>query len=220
MNKLIKTKLLTVLAFSVITSAYSLNAALKQSPSKTATSTPASTSAAAAAIRPARILTADLQQVLIKYNRCQETNKRIEGMALTIRDEIEGKLTERNTLVEEYQKLQDKMNNPAVNADTRKDLDAQLTAKGKEIEEKSMRFAEFKQEADTRINKYARSAMDIHVYEVKEAANEIAQKRGADLVLNSKDFNSVIYANGDFDITDQLIESLNAKSDDSATPSA
>lgn len=155
-----------------------------------------------------KILTVDVAEVYSNYRKAQESQDKFAASVESAQDEIKSMVDEGTKLVEGYQELEAKANNPALTEEARKKFEEEAKKKEEEIRKKEISVSQFKQQTDMTLNQRRQSLLNLHFSEIKDAVAKIAKQKNANLVFNSSGMGILFFTN-EYDITADVITSLN-----------
>ncbi|OIO60088.1 MAG: hypothetical protein COZ46_06065 [Verrucomicrobia bacterium CG_4_10_14_3_um_filter_43_23] len=173
------------------------------------------TKAAAPAKNNLGILTVDVSEVYNNYRKAQESQEKFATSVDAAQEEIMSMVQDGQKLVESYQELEAKANNPALTEDARKKFMEEAKKKEDEIRKKEISVNQFRQQTDMNLNQRRQSLLNLHLSEIKDAVTKIAKKRSAEIVFNASGM-GIMYANSSYDITAEVISALNENPPSSA----
>lgn len=166
---------------------------------------------AASASAQLRVATVDLAKAFNAYWK----KAQVEAV---LKEEQDNVLKERKTmeddfkkLKEAYQKLIDSASDPAISADEREKRKTQADDKLKQIKQKQEEYNTFNSRAEVDISERRNSAIKRLIGEIRNVVAVRAKSANYTLVVDAGgETSTVIYANGDTDITPEVIKDLNA----------
>lgn len=156
-----------------------------------------------------RVLTVDMGEIYNNYYRAQEAQSKFNSSVENAQEEIRKMIDEGRTMAEEFQELMAKANNPAYTEDAREKYGKQAEELQQQIRRKETEVNNFKQQADQQLAARRQSTLNLHLDEIKLAVKQVAQRQGADMVLNSNGL-GIVYFQESSDITQSVLDILNA----------
>lgn len=154
------------------------------------------------------ILTVDLGAVYNGYYRVQRAEKKFQALLETANKDIRQMIEEGAAIVDSLKELENKINNPAITEEARKQTIEEARGLAQQIQQKEYEVNQFRQETDQKLGQRRQTILEYYLGKIREVVTRIAEKRNADLVLNSV-APAVVYSKSNFDITDEVLEILN-----------
>lgn len=155
-----------------------------------------------------KFLTVDMGELYSKYHKAIEAEEKFSAAAKNANDELQKMYQEGMELGKSYEELKKKSNNPALNDSAKKNFDGQAEATAEKIRKKQTDIAQYQQQASQTLAQRRQSVVNLHMDEIKKVLATIAEKRGAELVLNSAG-PVVMYSIDALDITKEAIIAVN-----------
>lgn len=161
------------------------------------------------------IVTVDLQKLLDGYYKAAQATQRLESVQQQAVAEREEKAKEIQTLAQEFQAKQEELQNPVLSEDSK-------AAKEAEIQQMGMGIQQKQQEAqrwwNQKVNDLQQQSQEISrdlINEIIKVVQEIALRdHGANLVLDTSSpaggVPTILYSSDSLDITDKVLNQLNA----------
>jgi len=126
-------------------------------------------------------------------------------------DEVKAMIEEGRVMFQELEDLQEKIDNPGTAETAKEAFRAELEEKRERVRQKEAEVNQYRQTTQRTLQQRRQSIVNLHISEIKEVVNQVAEEKGADLVLNSNPNSmAVIYYNESLDITDADLTELNA----------
>ena len=166
-------------------------------------------STAAFAQKAPNLVTVDVNKALAGYTRLQEASVKFEASVETAREELTAENEKLKVSAEELQGLQEQTQNPALTEEKVEEIKAELQEKFTAYRQLEADLQQMQQRTERTLADRKRNILSLHLDEIKDAVKKIAKERGADLALNI-DGNVVFYADSVFDITNDVLQELNA----------
>ncbi len=180
--------------------------------------------AIAAQAQPApKIYVVDMAKLYDAHYKTEEQNAKLKGDQQKAEDELQKLNAEGNSLVEQFKKLEEQVNNPTLSADAKTKTQQDLQAKGQEIQRKQAEVNQFRgntqRQLQTRINNFKQMLLE----EISKIAVETAKKKGATLLVDKSGptligLPSLLYFDPAYDVTEDVSKEINK--DRSAAPAA
>jgi len=166
-------------------------------------------STAAFAQKAPNLVTVDVNKALAGYHRLQEAQVKFESSVETARDELTAESEKLKVSAEELQGLQEQTQNPALTEEKVEEIRTELQDKFNAYRQMEAELQQMQQRTERTLADRRRNILSLHLDEVKDAIKQVCKERGADLALNL-DGNVVLYADSVFDITNDVLQVLNA----------
>lgn len=156
-----------------------------------------------------QVLTVDMGQLYNDYWKAQEAQEKFNSSVENAQVEIETMISEGMAMAEEIQRLQERLNNPAISESGRQSLTQEIQEKANLIRQKEAEVNNYRQMTDRTLQQRRQSIINLHLSEIREVVVEVAKAKGSDLVLNTNGM-AVVYFDESFDITKEVTAKLNA----------
>jgi Skp family chaperone for outer membrane proteins len=144
-----------------------------------------------------------------EYYRVKEVNDILEKNIDAVKKELASMVSDFDKTRKEYQELVDKSENPALTEEAKKKLKAEAEDKLIALKQKENAIRDFQTNSEKRISKMASDEGAKIVTTIRQKIETIAKALGIPCVLDS-DAPGILYAADGLDITDRIIEALNA----------
>jgi len=168
---------------------------------------------ATAGAQTPNILTVDMVQVFQEYEQAKSALDTLRSAVQTEQDEINRKMEEGQGLVDERNEAIARSNNLALTEEAREAARQEAEELGQQIEQKQVEVAQFRQRTQQMLQERRQKIISYQMDQISQVVIEMAQRRGASLVINSANRN-VVYADSSMDITDDVISTLNESAGD------
>jgi len=170
--------------------------------------------ALSAAAQNTRILVVDMAELYDNHYKTEEQNARLRGDEQRAQEELERLNAEGNDLVEQYRELVDQSRNPALSTDAKNRVEEQAQAKLEEIQRKQNEVQNFRMNTQRSLQQRVQNFRDILLEEISKVAVDMAQKRGAHLLLDKSGpsligIPAVLHSDESFDITAAVLAEIN-----------
>jgi outer membrane protein len=162
-----------------------------------------------------KIATVDLGRMFTNYWKTKQAQVVIDGMKSDIESKGRDLMTTFNKSKEEYQKMMDSVNDPAVSPEARDKRKKAAEDKLKDLKDQDDTLTQFTREQQTRLDEQLKRTRDNIVSEIRVAVTARAKMDGYTLVIDS----AAISANGtpvvlytlpnENDITEPVLKQLN-----------
>jgi len=160
-----------------------------------------------------KLVTADMSHLYENYHRTAEARSRFESAVQSAEESTRAMMEEGQALIEEYQKLVEDAQSPALSGEARERAEAAANEKREEILQKEREVQQFQANTNQMLQQQRNNHRQLMLDEIREVVRSIADKRDANLVLDSSEDlqfgGMVIYADSSFDITEEVLKELN-----------
>jgi Skp family chaperone for outer membrane proteins len=162
-----------------------------------------------------RIATVDLRKVFDGYWKTKKADAALKDHAADMEKEHKGMLDDWKKSKEDYQTLLSDANNQALSPDERDKRKKSAEDKLKQIKETEDVIQTYERQARVQLDEQKKRMRDSLVDEIRKALNGMVKAAGYSLVLDvsadSVNYTPVvIYSSGESDVTDKLLQQLNA----------
>ncbi|MDR2812370.1 MAG: OmpH family outer membrane protein [Puniceicoccales bacterium] len=144
-----------------------------------------------------------------KYHKVEALNDILKKNVDAVQKELISMLSEFEKVRKEHQELVNKAKNPALTEEAQKKIQAEADDKSIILKQKENAILDFKNNSESRISKIGAEESAKIVTEVRQKIGNIAKDRGILVVLDA-DGPGVLYAEETLDMTDDVLEILNA----------
>lgn len=169
---------------------------------------------------PVKILTVDLNDVLNKYTKVQDSQKKIQAALITAEEDF-NKM--REALIDsgkEYEELIAKSKNPALSEDARKRFEEQASSSQESLQKQQAELQQFLAQTNQTLEQRRASILKLHLSEIKDAVAKIAIQQDATFVINGNQIEEggpLLYISPEYDITKETLQALNKTSSTKAS---
>jgi Skp family chaperone for outer membrane proteins len=162
----------------------------------------------------AKVLTVDMGRVFEEMDEAQVKREELENEREKLEDEVRAMQEAGQSQVDKYNQLQEQLDNPMLSAERKLEIESEVEELEQDILTRRQDMQEFIQSNRSRMTERGRSLLETYYKKIQIVVTEMAENRGADLVLNSTgEYNAaVIYHAESIDITDEVIARLNNSS--------
>jgi outer membrane protein len=169
---------------------------------------------ASPALAEAKTAIIDLRKVFDNYWKTKEADAQLKEKAAEMDKTNKGLIEEYKRATEAYQKLLASANDQAVAAEERAKRKKSAEAKALEIRESEQTIETFRRQAGATLDEKKRQMRDKILAEIRTAINAKAKAAGFSTVFDSAADSAnatpvLIYTNGENDITDEILATLN-----------
>lgn len=156
-----------------------------------------------------KVATLDMDQVFAKYYKSEAQKAKLDEQAKRAREAEENMKKELEAMVTQAKELQEQTKSSILTEDARKKAQADFESKVGEIRSKDGELQTTMQRIQMSLQKQMATFQQQAIEDISKVATEIAQTKGATLVLNKGSVPVVIYSAPEFDITDEVIVAIN-----------
>jgi outer membrane protein len=167
------------------------------------------------AMAQTKIATVDLKKLFDNYWKTKQAEALIQEDAAKFAKDDKSLKEELNKGGDDYKTLVEKSNDPAVSAEERDRRKQAVADKAKQLQSQKAAIDQFERTAQTNISDKQQRMRDSILAEIKSAVAEKAKEGAYSLVIDTaaETINktmTIVYSNGDNDLTDALLAHLNA----------
>ncbi|CAM2967006.1 OmpH family outer membrane protein [Rariglobus hedericola] len=171
--------------------------------------------AVAAQAQPApKVLIVDMAKLYDGHFKTEEQNGKLKADQAKAEEELQKLNAEGNSLVKQFNDLKEQVNNPALSSDAKAKSQADLEAKGQEIQRKQNDVNQFRANTQRSLQQRINNFKQFLLEEISKIAIDIAKKKGATLLLDKSGptligVPSVLYFDAGYDITEDVAKEIN-----------
>lgn len=154
-------------------------------------------------------MTVDMGMLYNEYWKAQEAQEKFQSSVENAQKEIQTMMQEGQSMAEELQSYQEKLSNPAISEGSKQEILTQAQETANLIRQKEAEVNNYRQATDRTLQQRRQSIVNLHLSEIREVVNEIAQEKGADIVLNTNGM-AVVFHKDSLDISQEVLAKLNA----------
>ena len=155
-----------------------------------------------------KVAVVDVQKVFDGYQKVKDARDRLEKSKKIAMEELQIFRAEMEKIVKELKEMEEKLKNPNIESTA---LKTQYQGKVKEAKVKQDDMIAYDKRAKATINQRQRNLLVEHLADIRAAVQKVAAAKGFDIILNSSETQlGVFYAGGNFDVTENVIITLNA----------
>ncbi|MDR2377773.1 MAG: OmpH family outer membrane protein [Puniceicoccales bacterium] len=155
-------------------------------------------------------LSFDASRVMGSYAMAQSRNGELEAMAKNLQQDGQKKMEELVSARKEIQEAAEKIDNPALTDEAREKMRAEVEKKADALHEKEMNLQRWREDSENRLGDTRSELLSKTIDELRVIASEIAQEKGATLVVNRTN-PDILYAAPATDISDEMSTRLNRR---------
>lgn len=157
----------------------------------------------------------DLNRAFEAYYKTAESKARVSELEVAYKKERQLKMTDYQKLADEYDKLRDDAQNPALSAVVQESKKKATLEKAKELQLREREVSQFDNERRGEIQTTMMRLRDTIVKEITKIVQDYAVKNGYNLVFDKTAQSMaaapiIVYAGDNMDFTDSIIKILNA----------
>ncbi len=161
-----------------------------------------------------KVGTVDMTKIFASYHKTKDAEQRIGEAQATAKKEFEERMNSQKTVIEEINKLQEEVRNPALSADAKSQKERARDEKINEARNLEREIQEFRVTRERQLNEQAVRMRAGIVDEIRKVIDDIVKAKGYDIVIDvsGKTLNgvpAVLYAKADYDFSQAVIDELN-----------
>ena len=157
-----------------------------------------------------KIAVVDVQKVFDGYQKVKEARDKLDKSKKIAMEEMEIFKAEMGKIVKELKEMEDKIKNPNIDSTT---LREQYQEKVQKAKVKQDDMLAYDKRAKATIAQRQRNLLVEHLSDIRKAVKKVSEAKSFDLILNSSETQlGVFYAGEKFDVTNEVIVTLNADS--------
>ena len=162
-----------------------------------------------------KIITVDLSKLYSEYYKTKEASEKIQNSIEKAKVQQEDLVAVGQTLVEDFKDIMEMVENPALTEEARSKAQSDAESKRQEILEKEREVQQFQANTQRSLQQRQRTYHDLFIDEIMGVVLEVGRERGGDLILDSSGVTAVgvpavIFADPTWDVTDIVLERINA----------
>ena len=161
------------------------------------------------------IVTVDMTRLYNEYYKTLEANERIKGSFEKAQEQVEGMVNEGQTLLEDYKSIIEMTQNDALTEEARLKGQTDAESMAQQLKDKEREIQQFRQNTQRSVQQRQQTYRDLFLDEIKGVVLEVSRERKGDLILDSSGITAigipgVIYSDPSWDVTDLVLERINA----------
>lgn len=157
-----------------------------------------------------KVAVLDVQKVFDGYLKVKEARERLDKSKKIAMEEIEIYKAEMEKMVKELKEMEEKIKNPNLDST---ELRKKYQEKVEKAKVKQDDMVSYDKRAKATISQRQRNLLVEHLADIRKAVEKVAAAKGFDLILNSSETQlGVFYAGEKYDVTEEVIVTLNASS--------
>jgi outer membrane protein len=167
------------------------------------------------ALAQGKIATIDLNKAFSNYWKKKEAEANLKDLQADMDKELKSMVEEFKKVKEAYQRLLNDSNDQAVSSDEREKRRKQAEEKFKQAKDLEESASQYDRQARTRLEEQSRNVRERILTEIKNIITAKAKANGYSLVIDTAAETRnmtpvVLFNNNEFDITDSVLDQLNA----------
>ena len=161
------------------------------------------------------IMTVDVGTLYEGYYKTKEATEKLQGRFDTAKAQLDEMIASGEVEVEAYKTMVEQAQNPALSDTARTEAEKDADLQMEKIRTMQQEVQMFRQSTNNQLTQQQGTQRQFMLEEIKTIILEVAQQKGVDLVFDTSSgvnagLPSVIYANPDWDSTDEVLAVLNA----------
>jgi len=153
------------------------------------------------------IATIDIQRVLSEYNAYQAAFEKVKSSVIPVEEEMRRMQSSAQEIMSKGIDLQSEIENPSINEGRKSEAELEILEIRKQLQTLQIEIQQFRQQAQQLTQQGQRDELAPLQEKAVDIVQQVAKDMGIDLVVPS---NSVLYYSEEMEITDVVIELLNA----------
>lgn len=155
-----------------------------------------------------KIAVVDVQKVFDGYQKVKEARERLDKSKKIAMEELEIFRAEMEKIVKELKEMEEKIKNPNIDSTA---LRSKYQEKVEKAKVKQEDMVSYDKRAKATIAQRQRNLLVEHLEDIRGAVKRVAAAKKFDLILNSSETQLGVFFAGDkFDVTEEVIVTLNA----------
>ena len=157
-----------------------------------------------------KVAVVEVQKVFDGYQKVKEARERLDKSKKIAMEELQIFRAEMEKIVKELKEMEEKIKNPNIDST---DLRKKYQEKVEKAKIKQDDMVSYDKRAKATISQRQRNLLVEHLADIRKAVEKVAAVKGFDLILNSSETQlGVFYAGEKYDVTEEVIVTLNASS--------
>ena len=155
-----------------------------------------------------KVAVVDVQKVFDGYQKVKEARERLDKSKKIAMEELEIFRAEMEKIVKELKEMEEKIKNPNIDSTA---LRSKYQEKVEKAKVKQEDMVSYDKRAKATIAQRQRNLLVEHLEDIRGAVKRVAAAKKFDLILNSSETQlGVFFAGEKFDVTEEIIVTLNA----------
>lgn len=157
-----------------------------------------------------KVAVVEVQKVFDGYQKVKAARERLDKSKKIAMEELQIFRAEMEKIVKELKEMEEKIKNPNIDST---DLRKKYQEKVEKAKVKQDDMVSYDKRAKATISQRQRNLLVEHLADIRQAVEKVAAAKGFDLILNSSETQlGVFYAGEKYDVTEEVIVTLNASS--------
>ena len=157
-----------------------------------------------------KVAVVEVQKVFDGYQKVKAARERLDKSKKIAMEELQIFRAEMEKIVKELKEMEEKIKNPNIDST---DLRKKYQEKVEKAKVKQGDMVSYDKRAKATISQRQRNLLVEHLADIRKAVEKVATAKGFDLILNSSETQlGVFYAGEKYDVTEEVIVTLNASS--------
>jgi len=153
-----------------------------------------------------KVATVDLGKALAGFYKTQEEQAKLQAYEQDANRNYERLLNEGRQMATQLQAQVEAVKNPVLNDIAKRAAEADAQRLYQEMQKKEQELNEYRQQAVRFIQQGAASTRQMLLVEISKVAEDIAKKKGVNMLIER---NAFVYGDAAFDISDEVLAELN-----------
>jgi Skp family chaperone for outer membrane proteins len=172
--------------------------------------------APAVSAQGAKIGSVDMRKLYEEFYKTKAAQRSFDESVAAYRKDHQQRVNDYNKLNEEFQKLREESNNPALTQEKREQKAKQVQDKVLELRKSAQAVQEFEQNSQQYLNDLRRRQNDAILKEILDVIRKKGRDGGYTVIVDHSGFGTVasvpaaVYADEKLDFTDMILKDLNA----------
>jgi outer membrane protein len=161
-----------------------------------------------------RLAVVDLASLFNQHYKTAEHQAKLQADEEKAHAELGQMVKDGNALVEDYKKLVEQSNNPALSAEAKAKIQAEAQKKLEVIQGKQNELQTFRNNAAAALQQRMQTFRSLMVEEISKLAIDVAHRRGANVLFDKSGPSqfgvpNLLFADAAFDITEDVLKEIN-----------
>ena len=163
-----------------------------------------------------KIGTVDISKVYNKYYKTEEAQEKFEISVKNAQEQIDKMRKDGKVLIDDLKRLNEERQNTALSTSRRNEINSRIQRRQTEIQKKDQDLQEFVRDSQQAINESRNSYNSLLLDEIKAVVKKVTKKKDLDIVFdisgrNSNSVPSVYYTDKSWEITNEVLKTLNKR---------
>jgi outer membrane protein len=157
-----------------------------------------------------KVASVDMKKLFNGYWKTKSAQSLLEKSKVDLRKDLKDMADGLEKSQVDYKQLLEQANDPAISADERDKRKLAVTAKAKEINNSKAALEQYQRQAESSLAEKSQRMSGNLVTEIQKAIADKAKAGSYSVVVNSAATEVVVYTDGSTDISDSVLQQLNA----------